>query len=257
MIVVLSEDSRIQSRWQRFWKQSGLQETSALGESIMLIHPGQKPNWEKLARRLGRYTGRVVCGSGVQLPKERPWKAFDSSKLKEKLLCNTLCSFRDSLNWVGLYDPEGKRTVTAWELAQVFPRVTVWCRFRERYDSLCGSLMEQLGAAVELTSVNDGLLGCPLIGAMDVPPVYLRWDGTMLLCGRAELPPMSGVLRQDLRIPVPRELLAVCPADVDPMELYLALLHEGRRELPPDLCYDLLGQQESASEPFEMGFLRE
>lgn len=239
MIVVLSVDPALQSRWQRLLKQAAVQEAKALGESIILVHPGQKPNWEKLSQKLGRYASRLVVGEGIALPKERPWRRMDNSRLKEKILSNTLCSFSDSMDQVGLYDPEGRHTVLAWELAQVFPRVRVWCRFRERYDALCGDLMEQLGAAVELTSTWDGLMGCPLIGAMDAPPLKLRWDGTLLLTEKAELPPLCGTLRQNLKLAIPTELLELCPADVDPQELYLAVLQQNRT-IPPGLCYLVL-----------------
>ncbi len=245
MIVVLSADPALQSPWQRLLKQSVVREVNVLGESVMLVHPGQKPNWEKLSRKLGRYASRLIVGEGIVLPNERPWKRLDNSKMKEKILCSTLCSFSDSMDWVGLYDPEGRHTVLAWELAQVFPRVTVWCCFRERYDALCGDLMEQLGAAVELTSTWDGLMGCPLIGTMDVPPIKLRWDGTLLLTEKALLPPLCGTLRQNLQLPVPTEILELCPTDVDAREVYLAILQQSR-EVPPNLRYLVLEEPAAA-----------
>ena len=240
MILVLTADPSLQNPWQRFWKRPSFREVSAMGESIMLVNPGSKPQWDKLSQKVGRYAGRVVAAQDIDLPKERPWKRQDNSKMKERILGNTLCSFSDSLDWVGLYDPEGKRNVLAWELAQCYPRVTVWCRFRERYQALCGDLMEQLGASIELTQCWDGLMGCPLIGAMEMPDFRLRWDGTMLLTARADFPPISGTLRHDLQIPIPEELLSICPGDVDPMELFLAVLKEKRQEIPTDLCYQVL-----------------
>lgn len=245
MIVVLTADPALQNWWTNLWNRPVFREITVLGESIMLVHPGKRPDWDKLSQKLGRYSSRLLVGEGIELPKERPWKRMDNSKMKEQILCNTLCSFSDSLSWVGLYDPEGKLCVTAWELAQCYPRVTVWCRFRERYQSLCGDLMEQLGAAVELTSDWEGLMGCPLIGAMEAPAFRLRWDGTLLLCGRTEIPPVSGQLRQDLQIPLPPEVQEAVPTDVNAMELYLAVLKErgrgrGNPEFPDDLCYNVL-----------------
>ncbi len=248
MILVLSRDASLRTVWQHWLNCPVIREKEALGKSIMVVHPGREPKWPKLAQKLGRYASRVVCPAELELPKERPWKRLDSSKIREQILSNTFCRFSQQLEWVGLYDPEGRHTILAWELAQCFPRVTVWCRFRERYDSLCSDLMEQLGAVLELTSAWEGLMGCPLIGAMEPPEFRLRWDGDFILPGRWDIPPISGSLHQDLALPVPEELLRICPKDIDPRELYLAFLKEERKAVPQELCYLLpRSNQESAS----------
>ena len=104
---------------------------------------------------------------------------------------------------------------------------------------MCEALMKELGAAVELTNSREGLMGCPLIGAMEAPPFRCQWDGLLLLTGKTELPPLSGELRQELRISVPEDVKKAAPFDVDPMELYLAILKEKRQEIPPNLCFEL------------------
>ena len=246
MILVISKDPSLQNRWTNFWNKATFRERLTMGESIMLLHPGRKPNWTKLAQKAGQYASRVICSSAIELPKERPWKQQDNQKMKEKILLNTLCSFSDKEEWVGLCDPEGKLCMMAWELAQSFPRVTVWCEFRERYHSLSKLLLEELGAALELCSSREGLLGCPVIGAMEAPPFRCQWDGLFLLVGKAEFPPLSGELKQQLRIPIPEELQEVTPADVDAMELYLAIL----RENPADLCF-IVNQQDNEQTSFE------
>ncbi len=240
MIVVLSRDPALQNRWQRLWRQPSIREVDMLGESVMLVHPGTKPNWEKLARKLGRYAGRVLAGEGIQLPKERPWKPLDVSKVEERLLSATLISQAEQQDWVGVYDPEGKLTMLTWELAQHFPRVTVFCSFRERYHSLCEDLLEQLGAAIEVSSHWEALAVCPLIGSMSSPDFRLHWQGIFLLPGKGELPPIegrTGTLLQQLPLPIPPELLPLCPMDLSPQSLYLALLKEGRVKAPEGLTY--------------------
>lgn len=239
MILVITKDLKLQNRWSNFWNKATLRECSAMGESIMLLHPGKKPNWNKLAQKAGQYASRVLCGDTVELPKERPWKRQDHRKMKEKILLNTLCSYSEQEEWVGLCDPEGKLCMLAWELAQRFPRVTVWCQFRERYQSLCELLLEELGAVLELCSSREGLMGCPIIGAMEAPPFRCQWDGLLLLVGKTDLPPLSGELRQNLRIAIPDELQAVTPCDVDAMDLYLAIMQENRQTVPNDLCFEI------------------
>lgn len=244
MILVLSADPTLQNFWTNFWNKPCIKECSAQGESILLLHPGRNPKWSKLAQKTGQYASRIIVGRGITLPKERPWKRQEFTKQKEKILLNTLRSKADETDWVGLCDPEGKLTMLAWELAQSFPRVMVWCEFKERYQSLCEALMKELGAAVELTNSREGLMGCPLIGAMEAPPFRCQWDGLLLLTGKTELPPLSGELRQELRISVPEDVKKAAPSDVDPMELYLAILKEKRQEIPPNLCFEL--QEDSA-----------
>ena len=250
MILVLSSDPDLQNYWTKFTGKYTMKECIAQGESILILHPGRKPNWSKLARKTGQYASRVVLGKGMLLPKERPWKQQDFSKQKEKILLNTLCSKSKDTDWVGLCDPEGKLTMLAWELAQCFPRVTVWCEFKERYQPLCDILMKELGAAIELTNSREGMMGCPLIGAMEAPPFRCQWDGLLLLVGRTELPTLSGELQQELSFPVPTDVREAAPADVDPMELYLAILKEKRQVLPADFCY-ILHEKKTGAESFE------
>ncbi len=239
MILVLSADPSLQNWWTNFRNKASIQERSAQGESILLLHPGRKPKWKKLAQKTGQYASRVVVGQNIELPCERPWKRQDHSKMKEKILLNTLRAQSENTDWVGLCDPEGKLCMLAWELAQCFPRITIWCEFKERYQPVRTALMKELGAALELTSSREGMMGCPLIAAVEAPPFRCQWDGLMLLVGRTELPPLSGELRQELRIPVPDDVRKAAPADVDPMELYLAILREKRQDIPMDLCFEL------------------
>ncbi len=240
MIVVLSRDPSLQSLWQRFWKKSVIKEVNILGESVMLLHIGQKTDWTKFAQRLGRYAGRVVAGESIPLPEERPWKRLDVRKVEEKLLCDTLCRMEEGQDWVGVYDPEGELKTMVWELAQHFPRLSVWCREREKYDILCEDLLEQYGAAIERSSHWEGLKDCPIIGSMTTPDFRLCWQGLFLLPGKAEIPLIdgrSGSLCQQLQLPIPKEVEENCPCDLSPQSLYLALLKEGKVPWPEGLSY--------------------
>ena len=248
MILVLSRDPTLRNPLQKWLDRSVIREREVQGESIMLLHPGMKTDWQKTAQKLGRYASRVICPQSIELPKERPWRRMDCTKVKEKLLTNTLCSYSDRLEWVGVYDPDGRHTMMVWELAQHFPRVTVWCSFRERYASVSEELMEQLGAAPELTCNWEGFMGCPLIAAMEAPEFRLRWDGEMLLSGSCDVPPLMGTLRQNLRLEVPQEWREICPCDLDPQELYLAFLQESRKAIPKDLHYQTDIAPEDAGE---------
>lgn len=236
MIVVLTAEPGKRSFWARFRKQASFQECKVLGESVMLVYPGEEPNWDKLAQKLGRYASRVLVSpgnqrekAGIRLPKQRPWHTLDNSKIKEQILCNTLCHLSEQYDWVGLYDPEGKLGLLVWELVQHFPRVTVWCRHRERYQALCHDLMEQFGAVIELTAAQNGLEGCPLLAAMEPPAFGIHWDGLLLLCGKTEIPHFRGRLQQELKVPLPEEAFFTLPPDVDRQELYLAIRQEQRR----------------------------
>jgi len=238
MIVLLSQDPGLQNPWQRFWRRSAVREAEALGEGVLLVHPGQKPNWPKLQRRLGRYAGRLVP-SAVTLPGERPWRSLDLTPAREKVLGNTLCAQEEQYRWVGLYDPQGRHCVLAWELAQHFPRVSVYCLRRERYQPLQESLLEQLGAVLELTASWEGLLDCPLVGALEAPEPRLRWNGLLLYPGSGAQPREEGLLGQDLQLLIPPEVLQICPSDVDPRDLYLAILQSRRSPQLEQLCYIL------------------
>ena len=122
--------------------------------------------------------------------------------------------------------------------------------FKERYQPLCDILMKELGAAIELTNSREGMMGCPLIGAMEAPPFRCQWDGLLLLVGRIELPTLSGELQKELSFPVPTDVKEAAPADVDPMEFYLAILKEKRQVLPADFCY-ILREKKTGAESFE------
>lgn len=236
MIVLLSQDPGLQTPWQRFWRRAAVREVEALGEGILLVHPGQKPKWAKLERRLGHYAGRLVP-SRVPLPEERPWHHLDLGRAREKVLGNTLCAQEEQFRWVGLYDPQGRHCVLAWELAQHFPRVSVYCRQRERYQPLQENLLDQLGALLELSASWEALLDCPLVGALEAPEPQLRWRGLLLYPGSGASPREEGQLGQDLQLLIPPELRAICPSDVDPRDLFLAILQSRRSPQLGDLCY--------------------
>lgn len=238
MIVLLSQDPGLRNAWQRFWRRGAVREVEALGEGVLLVHPGQKPQWRKLERRLGRYAGRLVP-SGVALPGERPWRNLDLGPAREKVLGNTLCAQEEQQRWVGLYDPQGRHCVLAWELAQHFPRVSVYCRQRERYQPLQESLLDQLGALLELSASWEALLDCPLVGALEPPEPQLRWRGLLLYPGSGARPREEGRLGQDLQLLIPAEVRAICPGDVDPRDLYLAILQSRRSPLLEELRYIL------------------
>lgn len=246
MILILSRDKTLQNPWQRLMKRSVIREREALGESFMLVHPGQNPNWVRLAQRLGRYASRVVCSEEMDLPQSRPWRRMDCSSIEEQIMGNTLCSFSEQLDWVGLYDPQGIHQQLAWRLLQHFPRVTLWCRERQAYQDISETMMEELGAAPELTCDWNGFADCPLIGALEIPEFRLRWKGKLLLSGRSDIPHLQGILCDDLPLTVPQELLSICPNDLDPRKLYLAFLKENSREVSQTLRY-LIPEKEASS----------
>ncbi len=240
MVVVLSRDPSLQNYWQRIWKQVSIKEEKILGESVMFVHPGEKPDWNRLAKKLGNYTERVVVGQGIELPPTSFWKSMDVSAVQEKILGTTICDLGRQEDHIGIYDPEGSLAELVLELAQYFSRITVFCPCEEAYEKLGKNIFEQEGTSIELSSAWDGLMDCSIIGSMVSPNFRLRWKGIFLLPGETEIPPISGwtgYLFKELRLQVPNEVKKLCPSDVTPKNLYLALLKEGRVKAPAGLRY--------------------
>ncbi len=252
MVVVLSKDPSIQNYWQRLWRRISVKEEKILGESVMFVHPGEEPDWDKLAKKLGNYTERIVVGKGIELPDTEQWKPMDVCAVEEKILGDTICDLAGRDENIGIYDPEGRLQALVEELAEAFSKITVFCPLEEAYENLCKNIFEQQGTSIELTSAWDGLMDCSIIGGLTPPNFRLRWRGIFLLPGETEIPPISGwtgSLFKELRLPVPNELKKLCPLDVPPKSLYLALLKEGRVKAPEGLRYLL--PEDAYSENFE------
>ena len=66
MILVLSRDPTLRNPLQKWLDRSVIREREVQGESIMLLHPGIKTDWQKTAQKLGRYASRVVCPQSIE-----------------------------------------------------------------------------------------------------------------------------------------------------------------------------------------------
>ncbi len=237
MVVALTAERDGLNRWQRWWNHTVVLDKPVQDAVVNIVYIGKKTNWDRLQQKIGRDSTHVVAGKEVSLPQTRLWKRFDSSRQKEEILTRTLISLRSSTDQIGLWDPLGRMQRTAWCLAQVYPRVTVWCQCREKYRAVAQQLMEEQGASLQITQGQELWQECLIMGAMEQPPDQISWKGLLLLAGPRRSMHQQGMLLHSLQVDVPPEISAICPKDIEEQELYLSLCQEQRTHRGKELCF--------------------